>query len=176
LHSDVRRTALPFEIDLPSPMRVAIIGNSGSGKSTLAAHLADTTGAATLDLDIVTWEPGQIAVARPRDAAVEEVLQFCQGHPEWIVEGCYGDLISATLPFEPLLLFLDPGLQACQNHCRQRPWEPHKYVTKAAQDARLEMLLDWVADYYQRDGELSWRQHQDLFDSYPGAKRRLTTP
>ena len=155
-------------------MRVAILGNSGSGKSTLARTLAARSGAAVLALDTVAWEPGQIAVPRPRERAIADVQAFCAAPADWVVEGCYAELIAATLPQRPLLVFLDPGLAACLAHCRARPWEPHKYADPAEQAARLPFLLDWVAAYYRRDGEMSQAGHAALFAAYAGPKRHLT--
>lgn len=157
-------------------MRIAILGNSGSGKSTLARHLAARTGAPALDLDALAWEPGQIAVPRDPALAAADVAAFCEGHGAWIIEGCYADLIRPALAHRPLLLFLEPGAETCLAHCRARPWEPHKYASKADQDARLAFLLDWVRAYYTRDGDLSLVAHQALFDTYEGPKQKLTAP
>jgi adenylate kinase family enzyme len=157
-------------------MRIAIVGNSGSGKSTLAQRLAAGSGAAILDLDTVAWEPGQIAVPRDPAAAAAEVRAFCAAHDDWVVEGCYSSLVAATLAFEPLLIFLDPGLEQCIANCRARPWEPHKYASREEQDARLEFLLSWVADYHSRDGDMSLAGHQALFDAYTGPRRHLREP
>lgn len=157
-------------------MKVAIVGNSGSGKSTLAAALARKAPhpVPVLDLDTIVWEPGQVAV--PRDPALvsAELQQFCAQYPNWIVEGCYGDLIAQLLPLGPELLFVNPGQAQCIANCRNRPWEPHKYANRAEQDAKLEFLLHWVADYYVRDGAMSLAGHRALFDGYSGPKRELT--
>ena len=61
-----------------------------------------------------------------------------------MIEGCYGDLIAAVLPRTTRLVFLNPGVDACIANCRARPWEPHKYASKEAQDANLAMLIGWV--------------------------------
>jgi len=157
-------------------MRVAILGNSGSGKSTLARNLAELTGAPALDLDTFAWEPGQVAVPRDPALAAADVVAFCAAHEAWIIEGCYAELIRATLPHRPTLVFLDPGVETCLAHCRARPWEPHNYASKAEQDARLAFLLDWVRAYDTREGELSLAAHQALFEAYEGPKRKLTAP
>jgi len=154
-------------------MRVAIIGNSGSGKSTLAGQIAAAYSVVSLDLDTVAWEPGQIAVARSAAAASADVTAFCSTHDRWVVEGCYATLVGRVLEHEPILLFIDPGVDACLANCRSRTWEPHKYASKAEQDEKLEFLLSWVRDYYRRDGELSLGAHQSLFESYRGLKLRL---
>jgi adenylate kinase family enzyme len=157
-------------------MRISIIGNSGSGKSTIARSLAAMHGLATLDLDSVAWEPGKIAVARDPMVAAVDVTSFCEASPNWVVEGCYGNLIAATLQYSPVLLFVEPGVEMCLANCRARPWEPHKYQSKQEQDVKLEFLLAWVRDYYTRQGDLSLVGHQALFDNYGGVKHKLVGP
>ena len=155
-------------------MRYAILGNSGSGKSTLARKLSAEHGIEALDLDTIAWASAKPPTLRPTEDAALDVRAFCDSHEGWIVEGCYADLIAASFASEPELLFLDPGLERCQEHCRARPFEPHKYATREEQDANLAFLLDWVAEYYTRDGDLSHARHLELFESYRGPKRRIT--
>jgi adenylate kinase family enzyme len=155
-------------------MRIAILGNSGSGKSTLARWLADRRGAPLLDLDTVAWEPNRIALARPVDAAVSDVRAFCTNNTSWVLEGCYANLICAALRFTPILVFLDPGEEQCVSNCRARPWEPHKYASRAAQDERLPSLFTWVRQYYVRDGEMSHSGHNAAYAAYLGPKYLIT--
>ncbi|MDX2220588.1 MAG: NACHT domain-containing protein [Burkholderiales bacterium] len=145
-------------------VRIAILGNSGSGKSTLAARLSRELKLATLDLDTVAWVPGQEAVAREPAEAAALVRAFCLQHERWVMEGCYASLIEVALEADPLLIWLDPGDEVCQAHCRARPWEPHKYSSPAAQERNLAMLLEWVTGYATREGELGRRAHAALFD------------
>ena len=154
-------------------MRIAILGNSGSGKSTLARQIAAAYAVTSLDLDTVAWEPGKIAVPRAPDAAAADVTTFCSTNERWILEGCYAGLVRQSFADSPILLLIDPGVDACLANCRHRPWEPHKYASKAEQDAKLEFLLSWVRGYYTRDGDLSLSAHQALFESYRGLKLRL---
>ena len=154
-------------------MRTVIIGNSGSGKSTLARTLADSA-THLLDLDTIVWEPNQIAVPRPRADVHADLDRFVAAHATWVIEGCYGDLAERVLGAGVELVFLNPGLDACVRNCRARPWEPHKYASREAQDAKLELLLHWVADYYRRDDATSYAHHRALFDAYTGPKRELT--
>jgi adenylate kinase family enzyme len=154
-------------------MRIAVVGNSGAGKSTLAGQIAAAHSIASLDLDTVAWEPGRIAVPRPADACSADVNAFCASHERWVVEGCYAGLVGHALASSPILLFVDPGLDACLSNCRGRPWEPHKYASKAEQDEKLEFLLAWVGEYYSRDDELSLTTHRALFEGYRGPKLRL---
>jgi adenylate kinase family enzyme len=154
-------------------MRIAILGNSGSGKSTLARLLCTEYSLETLDLDTVAFEPGKIAVVRNPAAACVDVANFCDSNARWVVEGCYADLVEESLRHSALLFFVNPGVDACLANCRDRPWEPHKYHSKRAQDEKLEFLLEWVRDYYSRDGDQSLKAHQALFARYRGAKHEF---
>lgn len=155
-------------------MRIAILGNAGSGKSTLARWIAGHTAAPLLDLDTVAWEPNLVAVARPAIAAEDDVRAFCSSHATWVVEGCYANLVLAALEHSPTLVFLNPGRAQCLANCRARPWEPHKYASKAEQDQHLSFLLAWVGGYYTRDGEMSLASDAALFAAYEGRKHELT--
>lgn len=126
-----------------------------------------------LDLDTIAWEPQADAVLRPVGQAQAAVRNFCRGEGAWIVEGCYANLVAAAFEFEPKLLFLNPGLQACLEHCRARPWEPHKFASAQEQKANLAPLLSWVAGYYTREGDLSLKAHNYCFAGYTGPKREL---
>jgi adenylate kinase family enzyme len=156
-------------------MRIAIVGNSGSGKSTLARALATTHGLAMLDLDTIAWEPNQVAVPRADVDQLADLRAFCAREPRWVIEGCYAGLIQAAFSFSPRLIFMDPGVDACLDNCHARPWEPHKYASKAEQDAKLEFLLAWVREYDTREGDLGRGAHVALFENYGGEKYHLRT-
>lgn len=154
-------------------MRVAIFGNSGSGKSTMARALAAQHRIPMLELDTVVWEPGKIAVLRPLEAILADFDRFLDSNEQWVVEGCYGELVEAALPRCTELIFLNPGQEACVANNRRRRWEPHKYDSAEAQDAMLNNLLEWVADYYTRDDQWSLAYHRRIFDSYQGHKTEI---
>lgn len=155
-------------------MRIVILGNAGSGKSTLAKSLARTQVMPMLDLDTLVWEPDLVAVERPDELVFADLAQFCRESDDWVIDGCYGDLVEAALPNGPLLIFLEPGQEVCIANCRNRPWEPHKYRTERAQDDHLEHLLGWVRSYYDLDGSMSLAGHRAVFDGYQGPKRLVT--
>ena len=155
-------------------MRIVILGNAGSGKSTLAKSLALTQGMPMLDLDTLVWEPDLVGVERPDEWVLSDLAQFCRESDDWVIDGCYGDLVEAVLPNRPLLIFLEPGEAVCIANCRNRPWEPHKYRTKRTQDDHLERLLGWVRSYYGLAGSMSLAGHRAVFDAYRGPKRRVT--
>lgn len=152
-------------------MKLLLFGNSGSGKSTLARRLAAEHGLAHLDLDSIVWEPGEVAVQRPGQVVVADLDAFLGANSRWVIEGCYGELVEAAAGHCTELVFLNPGLETCLAHNRQRPWEPHKYASKVEQDAMLDTLQQWVAGYYERDDAWSYRAHRRLFDGFAGTKR-----
>jgi adenylate kinase family enzyme len=152
------------------PARIVIVGNAGSGKSTLARALSAQHGVPHLDLDRLFWEPGQVAVKRPRYRVEADLDAYCAQHPGWVIEGCYGTLAARLLAQRPTLIFLDPGRAECLRRCRERGWEPDKYPSRAAQDTQLATLLEWVDGYYQRTDDMSLAGHRALFDAYDGSK------
>jgi adenylate kinase family enzyme len=151
-------------------MKVLVFGNSGSGKSTYARGLVDRHALAHLDLDTIVWEPGQIAVQRSSDAVAAALGALIDDHANWVIEGCYGELVEATAPHCSELVLLNPGREACLANNRHRPWEPHKYASAEQQDGMLETLQAWVGGYYERDDDWSYRRHRRIFDAHPGRK------
>jgi adenylate kinase family enzyme len=154
-------------------MRVLVMGNSGSGKSWQARALAQRHGLAHLDLDTIYFVPGMVAVQRPLAQVLADLRAFTAAHEDWVVEGCYGDVIESMLPFCDQLLFMNPGQDACLANNGRRPWEAHKYASKELQDSMLPFLLEWVAAYYQRTDNCSYAWHRRVFDGHPGAKREI---
>lgn len=154
--------------------KVIIFGNSGSGKSTLAAELRQE-GLAHLDLDVLAWLPSTPPARRPMDQAYAKIQGFIKEHDEWVVEGCYADLLDLVKPFATEAIFMNLPVDLCQQNARNRPWEPHKYASKQAQDDNLLMLLDWIAGYTDRSDSLSYSAHRALYDSFHGKKTEITS-
>lgn len=151
-------------------MRILVFGNSGSGKTTYARAVAHTHGLGHLDLDSIVWEPEQIAVPRPHDAIMASLGEFLDSHSDWVVEGCYGELVEVGSSQCTELVFLNPGLDACLANNLRRPWEPSKYTSVEEQDAMLDDLQAWVTTYYTRDDPWSYQAHRRVFDAHPGQK------
>ena len=72
------------------------------------------------------------------------------------------------------IIFLNLAIELCIENARNRPWEPHKYVSKAAQDKNLDMLIDWISQYSTRTDTFSAAAHTKLFEEYSGNKKMLT--
>ena len=153
--------------------RIVIFGNSGSGKSTLAAALAREASLEHLDLDTLAWDKASPTQRRSLIESRNELSCFMQAHNEWVIEGCYSDLLSLAISRCDKLIFLNPGIEACIRNCRSRPWEPHKYPRVEAQNQNLEMLIRWVREYETRDDEFSLQRHRHC--SQNSMARKLST-
>ena len=130
---------------------------------------------ASLDLDSVAWTKEDPIKRRRLQDSADAIHAFTQAHRSWVVEGCYASLIELVCEETDELVFLNPGVSTCQANCRNRPWEPHKYASRADQDKNLPMILDWIAAYESRDDEFSLSAHRRLFEKFPGAKVELTS-
>ena len=155
--------------------KIVIFGNSGSGKSTLAKKICATEGLAHLDLDSVAWKPTSPPRRAPIAESRLEIDMFTARNDSWVIEGCYSDLLEIVIPRSSEIIFLDLPVEACIANARNRLWEPHKYPSREAQDANLEMLLDWIAQYPQRSDTFSRSAHESLFAGYQGKKTMYTT-
>lgn len=151
-------------------MKVLVFGNSGSGKSTYAQASAAREGIPHLDLDAIVWEPGQIAVQRSPESVEGSLRSFIDSQAAWVIGGCYGELVRAASAHCTLLVFLNPGMDACLANNLRRPWEPHKYASLELQNTMLSQLQEWVAGYYQRDDAWSYSAHREIFDAFAGPK------
>jgi len=156
-------------------MRILVFGNSGSGKSTYAQALAARDHIPHLDLDTIVWEPDEIAVLRPSELIRASLEAFLLTHSDWVIEGCYGELVEAAALRATELVFLNPGLQACLGNNARRPWEPHKYPSVEQQNSMLANLQAWVTDYYQRTDQWSYAAHRRIFDEHKGSKVEYTS-
>lgn len=152
--------------------RVIIFGNSGAGKSTLAKDLARRDQLAHFDLDSVAWLLTSPPQRKPVADSKNGIDAFLKENKQWVIEGCYSDLLELVLHKATEIIFLDLPIGLCVANAKARPWEPHKYESKQAQDANLTMLLNWISDYDIREDTFSRSSHQALFDVYKGKKTR----
>jgi hypothetical protein len=108
--------------------------------------------------------------AAPRESVTVSLRSFINSHAAWVIEGCYGELVRAASAHCTLLVFLNPGKDACLANNLGRPWEPHKYASLELQNAMLGQLQAWVAGYYQRTDAWSYQVHREIFDAFIGPK------
>ena len=87
-----------------------------------------------------------------------------------VIEGCYSDLLELLLTEASEVVFMNLPIEQCVENAKNRPWEPHKYTTKAAQDENLGMLIDWIKAYHNRDDVFSLAAHQSVYSAFTGKK------
>ncbi|TYK67038.1 AAA family ATPase [Colwellia echini] len=157
--------------------KTLIFGNSGSGKSTLAKQICreTTNNIAHLDLDTIAWQATSPPSRTPLAVSKEKIATFIKQNKNWVVEGCYADLLQLLTNKADKIIFLDLPIEACIENAKNRPWEPHKYESATAQDANLVMLIDWISQYKDRQDTFSHKAHAELYDSFSGDKQRITS-
>lgn len=152
---------------------ILIFGNSGSGKSTLAKKLCLDSGLAHLDLDLLAWKPTSPPQRLPVDTSAKKIREFMASQADWVIEGCYTDLLEIAAPHSTELIFMNLPVEACIQNAQRRPWEPHKYESGKAQDANLQMLVEWIAQYPNRTDTFSQASHLALYQEHAGKKRMV---
>lgn len=152
-----------------SSTRILIYGNAGSGKTTMARIVAREFSIPHLSLDDICW--ASTGVRLPLSESIEALQAFIAEHVDWVIDGCYGDLVEAALPYCSELRFLNPGIEACVRNCRSRPWEP-SYCSSPEEQARLlEPVIEFVRQYETRQDEYSLVRHRAIFEAFTGPKR-----
>ncbi|WP_154222949.1 shikimate kinase [Marinicella rhabdoformis] len=151
-------------------MKTLIMGNSSSGKSTLAKNKVAKYGVAHLDLDVLAWLPCDPPERMPIEKSAEKIRTFINQHKSWVIEGCYADLLAFAAKEADELIFMNLSVEDCVANAKNRPWEPHKYESKAAQDANLNMLIEWITQYPLRVDVCSLNSHLNLFENFSGSK------
>lgn len=154
--------------------KIIIFGNSSSGKSTLAKKICSDFNLAHLDLDTLAWLPTNPPQRRSLKESKLAILNFIKENKGWVIEGCYSDLIQISLQYSNELIFMNLTIEKCILNAKNRPWEPHKYESKEAQDANLEMLIEWISSYNDRADTFSKAAHKKLFNQYEGVKSIIT--
>lgn len=150
--------------------KILIFGNSASGKSTLAKQLAQSDNLAHLDLDLLAWQPTNPPTRTPLDDSRKAIEQFIQLHTSWVIEGCYTDLLAMVEAASSEVIFMNLPVAQCIANAKSRPWEPHKYDSKEAQDANLAMLIEWISQYESREDTFSKHAHTEFYQNYLGDK------
>lgn len=96
-------------------MKIILLGNAGTGKSTMAKRLIAGTAIPCLSLNEIAWNDGP--ERKPLAESISPLMDFIQRHSQWVLEGCYSDLVAAALPHCSELRFLNPGVEVSIQHC-----------------------------------------------------------
>ncbi|PCJ19200.1 MAG: shikimate kinase [SAR86 cluster bacterium] len=154
--------------------KILIFGNSGSGKSTLAAKICQAEKLPHLDLDTLAWQVSDTPKRAPLEVSQESIQQFIEQNQSWIIEGCYSYLLEIAGVHADEIIFMNLPVTLCIENAKNRPWEPHKYESKEAQDENLDMLVGWIAQYEDRNDVFSQRAHTLFYESFSGQKKMIT--
>ena len=147
--------------------RIVIYGNAGSGKTTMARSL----GLPVFSLDSITW--ASTGVRAPLADSLAALEQFLATHAEWVIEGCYGDLIEAAAVHCTELRFLNPGAEVCIANARRRPWEPSYCASPEEQQRLLGPLIEFIRAYDTVADEYGLARHRAIFAAHRGVKREF---
>ncbi|MGB5278150.1 MAG: shikimate kinase [Gammaproteobacteria bacterium] len=150
--------------------KIMIFGNRGSGKSTLAKKLVKEEGVAHLDLDSLAWLPETLPQRAPLANSKNKIENFVNHNDDWAIEGCYTDLLEIVAPLADVAIFMNLSIAQCVENAKKRPWEPHKYGSKEAQDDNLETLIKWIEHYRERDDVFSNSSHLRIYEQFAGKK------
>lgn len=148
--------------------RIVIYGNAGSGKTTMARRL----GLPLLCLDDIAWTA--LGVRMPMTESLAALEEFMSAHCEWVIEGCYGDLVEAAASRCTELRFLNPGADVCVANARNRPWEPGYCESPEQQQQLLGPLIEFIRKYEQMEDECGLPRHRAIFAAHRGPKQEYT--
>ncbi len=155
--------------------KILIFGNSGSGKTTLAKKLAKSNNLSHLDLDTVAWMPSVKPERAPISESQSKLIEFMKESDNWVIEGCYTNLLELVCHDASEIIFMNLSVNQCIENSKTRPWEPHKYESKEAQDKNLEMLINWIRDYTIREDVFSYKSHMGFYEKFSGRKTMYTS-
>lgn len=155
--------------------KVLVFGNSASGKSTLAKQLATSEQLAHLDLDLLAWQPTNPPIRKALAESAQAIEHFMKVNKGWVIEGYYRDLLAIAESESTAIIFMNLSVEDCIVNANKRPWEPHKYESKVAQDANLAMLIEWISQYEVREDTFSKAAHLEFYQSYTRDKQMLTS-
>jgi adenylate kinase family enzyme len=147
--------------------KTIVIGNSGAGKSWLSERLANRLQADWIDLDQIHWQPGGYNVARDRKDAIRMAQKAAEAD-RWVIEGIYGWLISPIQSTATALIWLCIDDAECSANILRRG------VRGGGSNDTFAELLRWTETYRVRRGSSSYNAHERIFNSFAGAKKRLS--
>lgn len=89
------------------PLRVVVVGLSGSGKTTFATQLAEATGLAQIELDLLNWRPGWYdRYVHEHEAFRADVANAIAGEA-WVLAGGYSKVRPMVFARANTLVWLD---------------------------------------------------------------------
>lgn len=158
-------------------MKIAIVGYSGAGKSTLAQQLGQAYGCPVLHLDRVHFLPGW--QERPDDEARALVAAFMDGHPGWVIDGNYRELLlQRRLQEADRILFLNFPRRICLPRVLGRYIQNRGKVRASSADGCPEKFDLEFLHWQLIGGRLKHRRdgYRRMMRQWPGKAVELKTP
>ena len=152
-------------------MKLILLGNAGAGKTTMARRIIGDEPIPRLSLDEIAWDDGPNR--KPLEVSLRMLHAFIQSNEQWIVEGCYSDLIQAALPYCTELRFLNPGIEVCVAHCHRRPWEPEKFSSPEDQAGHADSTGSVGQGVRDPRGSVRFEAASSGFRAIRGSKARI---
>lgn len=135
--------------------------------------IADSKVLAHLDLDTLAWELNNPTQRASINWSAKKINEFVTLHQNWVIEGCYIDLLELVSLKATEIIFMNLSIEKCIENARSRPWEQHKYKSKVDQDKNLNMLVEWIKDYKNRNDVFSYKSHVKFYESFNGKKKMI---
>lgn len=151
--------------------RILIIGNSGSGKSWLGAALSQTLNIPLFHMDTIRWKQDGYGIHRSA-LDIDKDLDSIKSQDLWILEGVFGKMADACLPFSSLLIWLDLPWTECKQNLIARGPQFREYLNPIESENALAKLIDWASEHELRDDANSWDYFNDLYTKFNHKKIR----
>ncbi len=149
--------------------RILIIGNSGSGKTWLGKALSKKMHIPLYHMDSLRWDQSGYEVSRSA-AQINKDLEEIKKQDQWILEGVFGKMAQACLPFSTTLIWLDLPWEECKQNLINRGPQFEECQASFDKDKALEKLIAWAAQHDSRQDYNSSQFFESLYTTYPHVK------
>ncbi len=119
---------------------------------------------------MIAWISATPPARAPLQEPNKKIEEFANANESWVIEGSYTDLMDIVSTLANEIIFLNLSIEQCIENAKNRPWEPHKYKTRSAQNSNLDMLINWIKEYNERDDNFSFNSHMEFYNKFKGKK------
>lgn len=163
--------------------RLVITGCWGSGKTHLSRAVEERLSYPLMQLDQLVFDrvpihrsggPKTKAVLRDSEERNELLRSFLSGD-RWILEGVYGKLLKRALGTATCFVWIDRSMEECLAGIEERGAQMMTQYGRDLSPAQKEKMIERVRNYRTRDDHLGYKTHRQLFESFTGEKKRITS-
>ncbi len=149
--------------------RILIIGNSGSGKTWLGNALSQSKKIPLFHMDAIRWGKGGYEIRRSASDIAKD-LDALKKKDQWILEGVFGKMAEACLPFSTLLIWLDLPWEDCKQNLISRGPQFEEFLDPCEKEKALAKLIEWASEHESRTDANSWSFFNDLYKDFKHKK------